>query len=1232
LKKTGKYLILVFGLLLISGAFYFDTNEQSNRQRLYDEATLKIENFLAKTLVPQKVLVNKYIGLYEATPEFEVLYNESKGDDLEVFIYQHDSLVFWSSQFLVFEPKLKFNWTEVYYQYLSDGFYRICSKTNSTGVTVYTFLKIKDHYPKDSRSFPRNKLNKAIGFPLGVDIVEKEQEEYFPISDEKGEKAFFIQIVNSHRVNSTIVFAYVIGLALLLWFLFIVFSPQRAFSKLVLLFFVLLCFRVALYFELIVKNLKQLPFFSPEVFAHSNWYASLGDLFLNLLLIYLLLEVVRAYIVSNKITFKYQRSLVYMATISILIFVFRLYYEIRHLVLDSNISFDFVRLDELSIFSILGICLLGFYFLIFVTFGRIIRLVIGTKHRNRIILRTFVVNCLLLLSYYLVIGDYDTNTQLFVILLFSLLSFAFFVMEEHKRSLIVRGQFVALFALVCAIVINDSLDIKENEYRKLFAHKLVYERNINLELALLEAENKFAESGFLNNYFNDTLGQINDEEFKEQLKFNYLSTFIQDFEIKIDLFNGAIENLPESKQDDYYKWLDLYRQSMSDNITQRFVRMGKGGSRGDFLAFFQYGSSLTSQYKAVIISLSQRFSSEKNVFSEFLGRTIILQANPYQYEYALYKDNKLERIEGNYPFQRVNKEFRPGQKEKFVESKEYSLYLFNPEIGSLLVIAYKQRGVLDKLTIFSFVLLFFVGLYFAFTIIRSVYRMLRININRYLHYKKAGKHTQFKLYHPRFKNATFQSKVLTFLFLELVFGFIVILYFVISLLQGSFYSRQTELVQEKVRSVSTDLEKYGFLEKNESISANRELLINLSSSYNIDINFYDKFGTLKATSNPAIFSYGFFNNKIHPQAFIKLANEELYSFNQEERIAHLKYNSYYQTYLNKSLEVEGYINLPYFGFKREISKELTFLSTNVVNIFVGFIFLTGLVSIVLSYSVSRPLKIIEEHLKKFRPDKSNNQIDWDSNDEIGRLIKIYNQVVKELELNIQKLAESEREGAWREMAKQVAHEIKNPLTPMKLNIQHLKRSVMSDEGEAEVKARVMKVAEMLIQQIDSLSRMAEEFASFAKMPEPEIQSIDLAATLKNVVRLFDKNPDYQIHLDLSNEAYKIKADEDQLQRVFVNILKNAYQARKSGESIELEISVTKHEGFLTISFKDNGTGISEDIKNRIFTPNFSSKTSGMGLGLAMSKKIIEHFGGKIRFESQPNEGTTFFISLPFNQH
>src|SRR5690606_12436423 len=138
-----KYLILVFGLLLISGAFYFDTNNQSNTQRLYEEATLKIENFLAKTLVPQKVLVNKYLNLYEASTDFETLFNEAKDDDLTVFIYQKDSLVFWSSQYLVFEPKLKFSWTEVYYQYLSDGFYRICSKTNQSGLTVFTFLKIK---------------------------------------------------------------------------------------------------------------------------------------------------------------------------------------------------------------------------------------------------------------------------------------------------------------------------------------------------------------------------------------------------------------------------------------------------------------------------------------------------------------------------------------------------------------------------------------------------------------------------------------------------------------------------------------------------------------------------------------------------------------------------------------------------------------------------------------------------------------------------------------------------------------------------------------------------------------------------------------------------------------------------------------------------------------------------------------------------------------------------------
>jgi nitrogen fixation/metabolism regulation signal transduction histidine kinase len=236
-------------------------------------------------------------------------------------------------------------------------------------------------------------------------------------------------------------------------------------------------------------------------------------------------------------------------------------------------------------------------------------------------------------------------------------------------------------------------------------------------------------------------------------------------------------------------------------------------------------------------------------------------------------------------------------------------------------------------------------------------------------------------------------------------------------------------------------------------------------------------------------------------------------------------------------------------------------------------------------------------------------------------------MIMQLEKNVIQLAKSEREGAWKEMAKQVAHEIKNPLTPMKLNIQHLERSL--DVEPDELKSRIKKLAKMLIEQIDSLALIANEFSSFAKMPLPELQPHVIEELIKNSVQLFSANDSLSIHF-INHEKQNLKAsiDKDQFCRVLYNLLKNAQQAIPLEKEGIITIQLKKQNEEILISITDNGIGIPDELKDKIFYPNFSTKTEGMGLGLAMAKNIIESFSGKIYFETNLQIGTTFYITLP----
>jgi signal transduction histidine kinase len=223
------------------------------------------------------------------------------------------------------------------------------------------------------------------------------------------------------------------------------------------------------------------------------------------------------------------------------------------------------------------------------------------------------------------------------------------------------------------------------------------------------------------------------------------------------------------------------------------------------------------------------------------------------------------------------------------------------------------------------------------------------------------------------------------------------------------------------------------------------------------------------------------------------------------------------------------------------------------------------------------------------------------------------------------LARSERESAWREMARQVAHEIKNPLTPMRLGIQMLQRS--QADGAPDLPERTGRMCKTLIEQIDSLSNIASAFSDFAQMPRPEMQSVDLAAVLSGVHDLHRNQPGMHIGLCVPDGPVVVRADRDQLIRIFNNLIKNAIQAIPDHREGRIEIILRVDENNATASVRDNGSGMTPEVRERIFVPRFSTKSSGMGLGLAMVKGMVEGMGGTISLETVPDQGTTFYVQL-----
>jgi signal transduction histidine kinase len=334
--------------------------------------------------------------------------------------------------------------------------------------------------------------------------------------------------------------------------------------------------------------------------------------------------------------------------------------------------------------------------------------------------------------------------------------------------------------------------------------------------------------------------------------------------------------------------------------------------------------------------------------------------------------------------------------------------------------------------------------------------------------------------------------------------------------------------------------------------------------------------------------------------------------------------STYSILKNKKGQNIGILNVPDYDFSTN-SIEFSKFYRTLIELYIALLIGASVLAFFLSRNITGSLRLIGDKMKNVSFNKKNEKITWKNKDEIGELVNRYNTMVDELEESANLLAESERETAWREMAKQVAHEIKNPLTPMKLNVQYLEQSLKQDDPE--FKEKMARFSQKMVTQIDALTEIANEFSSFAKMPSTSLTTTDLKKVIKDAVGTFDK----QIKLVFDSSSLievTIKGDENQLIRVFNNLFKNSAQAIPKERGGVLQVTLQEDENTYWVEVKDNGKGIAPSQYENIFTPNFTTKSSGSGLGLAIVKNIIKNHGGSISFESKVGVGTSFFLQFP----
>ncbi|MBK6380775.1 MAG: HAMP domain-containing histidine kinase [Chitinophagaceae bacterium] len=594
--------------------------------------------------------------------------------------------------------------------------------------------------------------------------------------------------------------------------------------------------------------------------------------------------------------------------------------------------------------------------------------------------------------------------------------------------------------------------------------------------------------------------------------------------------------------------------------------------------------------------------------------------NSSLYAFAVYNNLQLIDSHNDYAFAtRLTPEQVPREEFVIIKKNGYDELWFKAGPQKVVIIAKPSNLFIETITLFSY-------LFCAFLLVAGIFWLLNISIRARFNRERIRYYWQLSIRNQIHGTVIFVS-VVSFL----VIGIATILFFInrYENTNREKLSRVIQVMENEVRgSLSEMLVADTAIKMNDDAFREKLQIVidRVSEIHAVDANLYDLDGNLLVSSLPLPYTKGIISKKMDPVAFYHLNRKNEVQFFKEEQIGKLNFVSNYVPVIDAAGREYAYLNIPYFTSQSKLQEEIANFLVTIINLNAFIFLIAGIIALFITNRITRSFSFISEKMKAVNLGKMNEAIDWKRNDEIGDLVKEYNKMVSKLDESALALAKSEREGAWREMARQVAHEIKNPLTPMKLSLQYLQKSIASKSPNVE--ELTANVAKTLVEQIEHLNHIAGEFSQFANIGNPKNEIFELNEVIKQVTLLHAVDDRTQIDLHVDDKPVMIHADRTHINRLFTNLILNAMQAIPAERNVQISIDEIITGNTVLIKVKDNGNGINEALQSKIFTPNFTTKTSGTGLGLAMSKGIVEQAKGKIWFETAAGVGTTFFVELP----
>lgn len=1217
MKKLPFKLYVIFSCGLLCALFSYFLS-QSNNYTTKELVAVAEKRLHAKEDIAKSHLDLLSNALKDTKPsDLFVKYNGIisdlyKNEGIAVYVYSNDSLCYWSDNQPAVDLFAYTNETDLQLIKMRNGWYEYIKQETDQKLnyTLVALISIKPEYDFENR-YLNNNFSKWLQLPENTKLITPINYLDHAVKSKFGPPLFEVYredgLFKSKSSNTYACFIYIIACILFLWSLFLFLKAKIQNEILFVIAFSSACLAIRslmIYFK-IPADFYNGGLYDAKIFANASsfYFSYLGDVLINSALIFLISTLI--YKIPKGISIKnsfLQLSVDVLFVFVIILSSLQIRLLIFSLVNNSTISYNINELFNFSAYSLIGILSVGFLiFAFYLCLDKFISMYIDYKNFVGILF-SFSIICIATAFVLSKSNQFHVFDYLWPLLLV-LISY-FLRRFKATYNFINIGLILLMSTFIVSTLFSKYEQLNKKQTYEAISLGLTDRQDVIAENEFNKISSAIKSDAQLKNLLSQL--QLSNEQIEQNIRQRNFSGYFERYEIVMSLFKNDCTPIfihlnAMYLNEDYFK--DQIEKGGSQTICDDLYFIDKDKKSIRYIAKIDIEDVNKNPDKTfrLFIQLEPKLAVNLGAFPDLLlDKSLENKLESKQISYAVYESNKLLNTFGEYqyPLFVKNNMFNPAS------SDSYEHFIYRIKNNVSIVITDKAFGAWGRFTSNSYLFIFFALLVLLVVWFNSIV------IKRSERFSSLNNRIQFIL-----------VSIVVLSLAAVVIG-------TVWVVTSQFELKNEKDLVLKSQSVLKELQQtvgqQNALEPNYRDNTTFRLK-RLAQLFGSDISLFSKKGMLYATSQPAIYEQGLVSKFMNPSAYMNLTRGILANYTQKENIGSLNYLSAYIPFYSKNDKLLGYINLPYFARQKDLEKELTAYLTTLINIYTILFAITTLIALLVSNLLTKPLRIIKQQISNIQFGKFNEALQWQSKDEIGNLVVEYNNMLIKLEKSSELLAQSERESAWREMAKQVAHEIKNPLTPMKLNIQHLQRVVETNPDD--ITDRVNKVSKMLIEQIDTLSHIATEFSNFAKLPTTNLEVVNICDVLQSVTNLFQQNTECEISLN-APDALLIMADKEQCLRIFTNLLKNAEQSIPENRKGKIEVTAFTDKNYVTIKVKDNGCGIAEELTHRLFIPNFTTKTTGTGLGLAMVKNSVVSFNGTISFETDINLGTTFILVFP----